>query len=79
VVLEPFPAVNEAALVKSEVEIVVQVNSKVRGKVVVPFGADEATLEAAAMLDENVRRHLEGVQIRKRIIVPDKLVNFIVG
>jgi leucyl-tRNA synthetase len=79
VVLEPFPAVNETALVKSEVEIVVQVNSKVRGKVVVPFGADEATLEAAAMLDENVRRHLEGVQIRKRIIVPDKLVNFIVG
>ncbi len=79
VVLEPFPAVNEAALVKSEVEIVVQVNSKVRGKVVVPFGADEATLEAAAMQDENVRRHLEGVQIRKRIIVPDKLVNFIVG
>ena len=43
------------------------------------MGADEAALEAAAMKDENVRRHLDGVQIRKRIIVPDKLVNFIVG
>ncbi|MBU3742063.1 MAG: leucine--tRNA ligase [Candidatus Kapabacteria bacterium] len=79
VVLEAFPTVDETALVKSEVEIVVQVNSKVRGKVVVPAGADQAALEAAAQTDENVRRHLDGKQIRKTIVVPDKLVNFIVG
>lgn len=79
VFVTPFPEVDASKLVKSEVEIVLQVNSKVRGKAVVPAGADDATLEAAALADENVRRHMEGKTVRKKIIVTDKLVNLIVG
>lgn len=79
VFLTTFPDVDPSKLVKSEVEIVLQVNSKVRGKATVPAGADDATLEAAAMADENVLRHMEGKTIRKKIIVTDKLVNLIVG
>lgn len=79
VFLTTFPDVDPTKLVKSEVEIVLQVNSKVRGKAVVPAGADDAALEAAAMADENVRRHMEGKTVRKKIIVTDKLVNLIVG
>ena len=59
--------------------MVVQVNGKVRGKVTVAPGADEATAVAAARADENVVRFLEEGELRKTIYVPGRLVNFVVG
>jgi leucyl-tRNA synthetase len=63
--------------VDDEVQIVVQVNGKVRGRVTVPAGADAATVEAHARADENVAANLAG-EVVKVIVVPDKLVNFVV-
>lgn len=77
--LASFPIVDEAKLVQSEVEIVLQVNSKVRGKAVIDADADEAAMEQAALADENVQRMIDGKTIVKRIIVKGKLVNLIVA
>lgn len=77
--LASFPVVDEAKLVQSEVEIVLQVNSKVRGKAVIDADADEAAMEQAALADENVQRMIDGKTIVKRIIVKGKLVNLIVA
>ncbi len=74
-----FPDYDESKLVADTVEIVVQVSSKIRGKVVVPQNTDNATLEALALADEGVQKHIGGKEIRKTIVVPGKLVNFIVG
>jgi len=72
-----FPEVDESKLVRDEIEIVLQVNSKIRGKCVVPASADQDAMEQAALADPSVQKHLEGKTIRKKIIVPGKLVNFI--
>jgi leucyl-tRNA synthetase len=77
--VSPFPTYDAAKLVESEIEIVLQVNSKIRGKVVVPADADEAVLERIAKDDAAVAKHLDGKAIRKTIVVKGKLVNFIVG
>ncbi|HYF04119.1 MAG TPA: leucine--tRNA ligase [Patescibacteria group bacterium] len=74
-----FPDYDEAKLVQSNIEIVLQVNSKIRGKANVPAGTSSEELERIALADENVQRFMEGKQVRKKIIVPDKLVNLIVG
>jgi leucyl-tRNA synthetase len=74
-----WPAYDPAALVQSDVEIVVQVNSKIRSRITVPVDAGEDMLEKAALADEQVQKHIEGKTIRKKIIVPGKLVNLIVG
>jgi leucyl-tRNA synthetase len=75
---QPWPVADEALLVTEEVDLVVQVNGKVRGRVTVPAGADQATAEAAAREDDNVATHLEGRDVAKVVLVPDKLVNFVV-
>jgi len=75
--LSAFPEVDASKLVQNEVEIVLQVNSKIRGKAVVPVNADQAAMEAIALADATVQKHLEGLTIRKKIVVPGKLVNFI--
>ena len=77
--MSPGRRIDPALLVDAEVEIPVQVNGKVRGKVVVPTGADRAALEAAARGDEKVAALLEGKTVRKVIVVPGKLVNFVVA
>ena len=74
----PFPSYDPSKLVLNEVEVVVQVSSKIRGKLVVPTGADGATMESMARADDNVQKHLEGREIVKVITVPGKLINFIV-
>jgi leucyl-tRNA synthetase len=74
-----FPAVDESKLVQATVEIVLQVNSKVRGKAIVAADADDDHLVATALADENVQRFIEGKAVRKTIVVPGKLVNLIVG
>ncbi len=74
-----WPAVDESALEKTSVEIVVQVNGKVRAKLEVAPGADKDSLEQLARENENVSRFMEGKTVRKLIHVPDKLLNFVVG
>ncbi len=74
-----FPAYDEAKLIENEIEIVLQVSSKIRGKMIVPADADAAAIEELAKCDPNVQKHLDGKQIKKTIVVPGKLVNFIVG
>ncbi|RPI67427.1 MAG: leucine--tRNA ligase, partial [Ignavibacteriae bacterium] len=77
--LSSFPSYDPEKLVETEIEIVVQVNSKIRGKLRVPADADEVLLEQLALADEGVQRHIDGKTIRKKVIVPGKLVNLIVS
>jgi leucyl-tRNA synthetase len=74
-----FPEADPALLVVDEVEVPVQVNGKVRGRITVGVDADAAALEAAARADDKVAALLEGVTVRKVIAVPGRLVNFVVG
>jgi leucyl-tRNA synthetase len=78
-VREPFPEADPARLVDDTVEIPVQVNGKVRGRVTVPAGADDQALEAAARADERLAGLLAGANVRKVVTVPGRLVNFVVG
>ena len=73
----PWPEVDDTALSRDELEIVVQVNGKVRGKINVPASADNAEIEAMAKSQENVQRFLADTTIRKVIVVPQKLVNIV--
>ncbi|WP_020208336.1 leucine--tRNA ligase [Gilvimarinus chinensis] len=73
----PWPALDEAALKRSSIEMVVQVNGKVRDKIQAPVDADRADVEAMALNQHNVQRFLEGVTVRKVIVVPNKLVNIV--
>ncbi len=75
---ERWPAVDAAALAADSVEIVVQVNGKVRGRISVPAGAGEATLRQAALADTQVARHMDGRAPRRVIVVPGKLVNVVI-
>jgi len=74
---EPFPEPDPAYLVVEEVEIVVQIDGKVRARVKVPAGAGEADHEVAARADERIAELLEGVAVRNVVIVPGRLVNFV--
>ncbi|MEC7556093.1 MAG: leucine--tRNA ligase [Planctomycetota bacterium] len=75
---EPWPQFDESLLVTSTVEVPVQVNGKLRGKVTVATDADEATIQDAAAADEAVARFLAEKTIVKTIVVPGRLVNFVV-
>ncbi|MEK9533966.1 MAG: leucine--tRNA ligase [Halieaceae bacterium] len=72
-----WPAVDDSALSRDELEIVVQVNGKVRGKITVPASADKAEIEAMAKEQDNVQRFLADATIKKVIVVPNKLVNIV--
>ncbi|MEC0667389.1 leucine--tRNA ligase [Priestia flexa] len=74
---EAWPAFDEAKLVDDEVEIVVQVNGKVRAKLNVPAEASREQLQDIAMANENVQEQIEGKTVRKVIAVPGKLVNIV--
>jgi len=73
-----WPQLDESALERASVTLVVQVNGKVRGRVEVAPGADQDSVQAAALADDNVARHIEGKTVRKVILVPDKLLNIVV-
>ena len=73
----PWPAVDEAALARDSIDIVVQVNGRVRAQMTVAADADRLTVEALAVAQPNVMRFLEGVTVRKVIVVPGKLVNIV--
>jgi leucyl-tRNA synthetase len=74
---ETWPAYDEAKLVDDEVEIVIQVNGKVKTKLFVPTDASKEALEGIAMDDDRVKEQIEGKTVRKVITVPGKLVNIV--
>lgn len=75
---EPWPAFDAAKLHESTVEVVLQVNGKVRSKIIVEKDAPEHDLEALCLADENVRKHLDGKHVVKSIVVKNRLVNLVV-
>ncbi|MFZ4535322.1 leucine--tRNA ligase [Propionivibrio sp.] len=76
--VQRFPKVDAAALVQDEIELMLQVNGKLRGSLRLPAGADKASIEAAALASEVVQKHLEGKSPKKLIVVPGRLVNIVV-
>ncbi|MGF1567690.1 MAG: leucine--tRNA ligase [Nodosilinea sp.] len=75
----PWPAFDPAALIADEITLVVQIMGKTRGTLVVPADSDQATLEQYARESEAAQKYLAGKPIKKVIVVPGKLVNFVVG
>lgn len=73
-----WPRFDETKMKEQSVEIVVQVNGKVRTKFQVAPGTAEDTLRSTALMDETVKRHIEGKEIVKSIVIPDRLVSFVV-
>jgi leucyl-tRNA synthetase len=73
-----WPEFDESALELDMIELVVQVNGKLRGRVSVPAEADKVAIEALAVGDENVQRFIAGKDVRKVIVVPGRLVNIVV-
>jgi leucyl-tRNA synthetase len=76
---EPWPTFDPALLVDDQVEVPVQINGKVKGRVTVPAGSDAATIEAAARADAKIAALLEGKAVKKVVVVPNKLVSFVVA
>ena len=74
-----WPEYDRDAIIDEEVLVVVQVNGKLRSKITVASGTDEETLKSRALADEKIQPYLEGVQVRKVICVPGKLINIVVG
>jgi len=74
-----WPEYDPAAVVDEESLVVVQVNGKLRSKVVVAAGTDDETVQRLALADEKVLPFLDGKQVRKVIVIPGKLVNIVVG
>jgi leucyl-tRNA synthetase len=70
-------ACDEDALVRDEIELVVQVNGKLRSKISVAANADNDAIEAAAMADDKIITNIEGKTVRKVIVVPGRLVNIV--
>jgi leucyl-tRNA synthetase len=73
-----WPRVDEDALKQDSLDYVVQVNGKMRGSVRVPADADQATVQAAALANEQIAKFIDGKPIRKAILVPGKLLNLVV-
>ncbi len=75
----PWPSVHEAALYRATIEIVIQVNGKLRGRIHVSAEADQKTIEQEALANEQVTKWIEGKTVRKVIVVPGRLVNIAVS
>lgn len=78
VINAPWPEADPTALVREQLELVVQVNGKLRSHISVALDAERADIEAIAKADDHIIRYLEGKPIRKIIIVPGRLVNIVV-
>ena len=74
----PWPEVDESALTRDALELVLQVNGKLRGAITVASDADNATIEAAARAAPEVARHADGKPIRRVIVVKGRLVNVVI-
>jgi leucyl-tRNA synthetase len=73
----PWPQVDAQALLQDEIELVLQINGKLRGAITVPAGADKAAIEAAALASEVFIKQAQGVPAKKVIVVPGRLVNVV--
>ncbi|HKC31148.1 MAG TPA: class I tRNA ligase family protein, partial [Burkholderiales bacterium] len=74
----PWPEPDKQALERDEVELVVQVNGKLRGSIRVPKAADRAAIEGLALANPNVQRFVAGHHVKKVVVVPGRLVNLVV-
>jgi leucyl-tRNA synthetase len=74
---EHWPRYDEALTRAEEIEVPVQVNGKLRSRVMVPADADEEVLKAAAVADPRIQELMQGKRIKKAIVVPKKLVNLV--
>jgi leucyl-tRNA synthetase len=74
----PWPQFDSAALEQDEIELVVQVNGKLRSSIRVPAAADKQAIERAAVADTNVQKFVAGQAVKRVIVVPGKLVNVVV-
>ncbi len=74
---EAWPTVDESALLQDNIELIVQVNGKLRSKIQVATDADKDSIESQALQDANVQNHIEGKTVRKIIVVPGRLVNIV--
>ena len=74
-----WPIADETAMVQDEIQYIVQVNGKLRDRILVAANADQGTIEQLAQASESARRHIEGKTVRKIIVVPGRLVNIVVG
>jgi leucyl-tRNA synthetase len=75
---EAWPEPDPAALEQDEVELVVQVNGKLRGSITVPKKADKAAIESLALANANVQKFVAGQKLKKVIVVPGRLVNLVI-
>ncbi len=74
---ELLPKWDDAATVQDMLTVALQVNGKLRGTVQIPAAADKAAMEQAALADSSVQRHIDGLTVRKVVVVPGKLVNIV--
>jgi leucyl-tRNA synthetase len=74
-----WPEASQSAMVQDEVEYVVQVNGKLRGSITLAKSMEKAQIEAIAVNQPFVQKHLENASVRKIIVVPNKLINIVVG
>jgi leucyl-tRNA synthetase len=74
----PWPEADSVALERDEIELVIQVNGKLRGQICVPRSASKESIEALALADASVAKHTEGKPIKKLIVVPGRLINVVV-
>ena len=74
----PWPQVDPAALVQDQIELVVQVNGKLRGSIRVSAQADKASIEQLALASDAFTKHSGGAPVKKVIVVPGRLVNVVV-
>ncbi len=73
----PWPSVDEAALIADEIELMLQINGKLRGSIQIPNGADREHIEAVAKSHPSLEKFLEGRPPKRVIVVPGKLVNIV--
>ena len=74
---QEWPEWDEAAAAAEEVEVVVQVNGKVRGKLVVPADSDEVSVREAALALPRIAEQIAGLTVRKVVVIPGKLVSIV--
>ena len=75
---QPFPKADLAALKQDEIELMIQVNGKLRGSIRVAAEADKASIEAAALANADAQKFMEGKPPKKVVVVPGRLVNIVV-
>ena len=76
---QQWPVVDEKAMVAEDVTVIVQINGKVRDKIVMPVNVDQAEAEKIALAQPKIAEMIAGKAVKKVIVVPNKLINIVVG